>query len=179
MVPKGNKQLLDTMWLHGVLGCIGEQFDDGEEICGIVVNVRPKQVRNRSWEHGFPLRLHLLGALAPGSRAQLQHAAAQLMCSSAAVAMACHPGCPQAAQAAAVCLAGPGLLLSSCPWPLLLCLQDRISVWTKTAANEALQVRRGCRGGCIGTAQCRIAHHSLVRIAVTAPHGCLVTCHRT
>lgn len=45
MVPKGNKQLLDTMWLHGVLGSIGEQFDDGEEICGIVVNVRPKQVR--------------------------------------------------------------------------------------------------------------------------------------
>ncbi len=36
-------QLLDTMWLHGVLGSIGEQFDDGEEICGIVVNVRPKQ----------------------------------------------------------------------------------------------------------------------------------------
>ena len=30
MVPKSNKQLLDTMWLHGVLGSIGEQFDDGE-----------------------------------------------------------------------------------------------------------------------------------------------------
>jgi hypothetical protein len=49
MVPKGNKQLLDTMWLHGVLGSIGEQFDDGEEICGIVVNVRPKQDRISVW----------------------------------------------------------------------------------------------------------------------------------
>lgn len=37
------------MWLHGVLGCIGEQFDDGEEICGIVVNVRPKQDRISVW----------------------------------------------------------------------------------------------------------------------------------
>ena len=49
MVPKANKQVLDTMWLHGVLGSIGEQFDDGEEICGIVVNVRPKQDRISVW----------------------------------------------------------------------------------------------------------------------------------
>jgi hypothetical protein len=49
MVPKSNKQLLDTMWLHGVLGCIGEQFDDGEEVCGMVVNVRPKQDRISVW----------------------------------------------------------------------------------------------------------------------------------
>lgn len=32
-----------------VLGSIGEQFDDGEEICGIVVNVRPKQDRISVW----------------------------------------------------------------------------------------------------------------------------------
>lgn len=32
-----------------MLGCIGEQFDDGEEICGIVVNVRPKQDRISVW----------------------------------------------------------------------------------------------------------------------------------
>lgn len=49
MIPKGNKQLLDQNWLNGVLACIGEQFDDGDEICGIVVNVRPKQDRISVW----------------------------------------------------------------------------------------------------------------------------------
>jgi translation initiation factor 4E len=49
MVSKANREQLDKMWLHGVLGSIGEQFDDGEEICGIVVNVRPKQDRISVW----------------------------------------------------------------------------------------------------------------------------------
>lgn len=49
MVPKGNKQMLDTMWLHAILAAIGEQWDDGDEVCGIVVNVRPKQDRLQVW----------------------------------------------------------------------------------------------------------------------------------
>jgi len=49
IIPKGNTQLLDTNWLHAVLACIGEQFDDGDEICGVVVNVRPKQNRIAMW----------------------------------------------------------------------------------------------------------------------------------
>jgi translation initiation factor 4E len=47
--PKGNAQLLDTNWLHAVLACIGEQFDDGDEICGVVVNVRQKMNRISLW----------------------------------------------------------------------------------------------------------------------------------
>ena len=49
VVPKANSQLLDSNWLHVVLACVGEQFDDGDEICGVVVNVRPKQNRIAVW----------------------------------------------------------------------------------------------------------------------------------
>lgn len=31
---------LDAHWLHVVLSCIGEQFEDGDEICGVVANIR-------------------------------------------------------------------------------------------------------------------------------------------
>lgn len=49
MVPKAQPQMLDSAWLHAVLACIGEQFDEGEEVCGIVVNVRPRQYRISLW----------------------------------------------------------------------------------------------------------------------------------
>lgn len=32
-----------------VLGCIGEQFTDGEEVCGVAVNVRPRGDRVEIW----------------------------------------------------------------------------------------------------------------------------------
>jgi len=48
-LPKGNSQLLDANWLHVVLACIGEQFDDGDEICGVVVSVRLKNNRIAVW----------------------------------------------------------------------------------------------------------------------------------
>lgn len=32
-----------------LLGCIGEQFDDGDEICGVVVNVRTRGDRICLW----------------------------------------------------------------------------------------------------------------------------------
>lgn len=32
-----------------ILAAIGEQWDDGEEVCGVVVNVRPKQDRLQVW----------------------------------------------------------------------------------------------------------------------------------
>jgi translation initiation factor 4E len=41
--------MLDANWLHCVLACIGEQFDDGDEVCGIVVSIRPKQDRIAVW----------------------------------------------------------------------------------------------------------------------------------
>ena len=48
-LSKGNNQALDSNWLHTVLACIGEQFPDGDEICGVVVNVRPKANRIAIW----------------------------------------------------------------------------------------------------------------------------------
>ncbi len=32
-----------------ILAAIGEQWDDGDEVCGVVVNVRPKQDRLQVW----------------------------------------------------------------------------------------------------------------------------------
>ncbi|XP_052179976.1 eukaryotic translation initiation factor 4E-2 [Diospyros lotus] len=39
----------DTCWLYTLLAMIGEQFDHGDEICGVVVNVRGKQERVALW----------------------------------------------------------------------------------------------------------------------------------
>ncbi|BDA46266.1 Eukaryotic translation initiation factor 4E-1 [Coccomyxa sp. Obi] len=51
LVPKSpnSKQVLDTYWLNAILACIGEQFTEGDEICGIVVNVRAKQDKLCVW----------------------------------------------------------------------------------------------------------------------------------
>lgn len=51
LVPKGpdSKAKLDTYWLNTLLACIGEQFTEGDEICGIVVNVRAKQDKVCVW----------------------------------------------------------------------------------------------------------------------------------
>jgi hypothetical protein len=36
-------------WLHTLLGMIGEQFDEGDEICGAVVSVQAKQDKISIW----------------------------------------------------------------------------------------------------------------------------------
>lgn len=46
---EGGKSKLDGYWLNAVLACIGEQFIDGEEICGVAVNVRQKADRVELW----------------------------------------------------------------------------------------------------------------------------------
>mmetsp|Transcript_28046 Transcript_28046/g.38771 ORF Transcript_28046/g.38771 Transcript_28046/m.38771 type:complete len:201 (+) Transcript_28046:131-733(+) len=43
------KLALDQHWLNLLLAVIGEQFEDGEEICGAVVNIRNKQDRISIW----------------------------------------------------------------------------------------------------------------------------------
>lgn len=50
-VPKtpNAKSTMDAWWLNTVLGCIGEQFKDGEEVCGIAVSIRPKADRVELW----------------------------------------------------------------------------------------------------------------------------------
>jgi hypothetical protein len=45
----GRRPLLAFLRARQVLACIGEQFDDGDEVCGIVVNVRAKQDRISMW----------------------------------------------------------------------------------------------------------------------------------
>lgn len=40
VVPKQRLDMLDKLWLWAVLACIGESFDQEEEICGIVISVR-------------------------------------------------------------------------------------------------------------------------------------------
>ncbi|CAK9224090.1 hypothetical protein BDL97_04G055600 [Sphagnum fallax] len=48
--PRANvKGALDMFWLHTLLGMIGEQFDEGDEICGAVVSVRAKQDKISIW----------------------------------------------------------------------------------------------------------------------------------
>ncbi|XP_077243724.1 eukaryotic translation initiation factor 4E-1-like [Tasmannia lanceolata] len=39
----------DTRWLYTLLAMIGEQFEYGDEICGAVVNVRPKEEKIALW----------------------------------------------------------------------------------------------------------------------------------
>ncbi|XP_020590279.1 eukaryotic translation initiation factor 4E-1-like isoform X1 [Phalaenopsis equestris] len=39
----------DTVWLYTLLAMVGEQFDNGDEICGAVVNVRARQERIALW----------------------------------------------------------------------------------------------------------------------------------
>lgn len=43
------KRVLDQWWLHCVLACIGEQFEHGEEICGIGCCVRNGKDRIELW----------------------------------------------------------------------------------------------------------------------------------
>jgi hypothetical protein len=42
-------QVLDSWWLNSVLACIGEQFDEGDEVCGVTVNIRQGKSRIEMW----------------------------------------------------------------------------------------------------------------------------------
>merc|ERR1712070_1291367 len=48
-IPKGKKDVLDEYWLQSVLTVIGENFDEGDEICGCVVSIRKQQDRLALW----------------------------------------------------------------------------------------------------------------------------------
>jgi len=48
-LPKNRKDILDEYWLQSVLTVIGENFDEGDEICGCVVSIRKQQDRLALW----------------------------------------------------------------------------------------------------------------------------------
>lgn len=46
--PRG-KSVTDTLWLYTVLDMIGEQFNEGDEICGAVVSIRTRLEKLALW----------------------------------------------------------------------------------------------------------------------------------
>jgi len=48
-VTSSRKTNLDTMWLETLMALIGEQFDESEEICGVVASVRQRQDKLALW----------------------------------------------------------------------------------------------------------------------------------
>ncbi|KAG8373204.1 hypothetical protein BUALT_Bualt12G0146700 [Buddleja alternifolia] len=48
-VMSSKKSDLESMWLETLMALIGEQFDDTEEICGVVASVRQRQDKLSLW----------------------------------------------------------------------------------------------------------------------------------
>ncbi|KAK7243038.1 hypothetical protein RIF29_37822 [Crotalaria pallida] len=48
-VASNRRANLDTMWLETLMALIGEQFDDAEDICGVVASVRQRQDKLSLW----------------------------------------------------------------------------------------------------------------------------------
>ncbi|KAL0322558.1 UNVERIFIED_CONTAM: Eukaryotic translation initiation factor isoform 4E-2 [Sesamum angustifolium] len=48
-VTSSKKANLDTMWLETLMALIGEQFDEADEICGVVASVRQRQDKLSLW----------------------------------------------------------------------------------------------------------------------------------
>lgn len=44
-----SKNMTDTLWLYTILAMIGEQFDEGDELCGAVVSIRKNQEKLALW----------------------------------------------------------------------------------------------------------------------------------
>ncbi|KAG5396897.1 hypothetical protein IGI04_018711 [Brassica rapa subsp. trilocularis] len=49
VVTNNRKQALDKAWLETLMALIGEQFDEADEICGVVASVRLKQDKLSLW----------------------------------------------------------------------------------------------------------------------------------
>ncbi|KDP40383.1 hypothetical protein JCGZ_02381 [Jatropha curcas] len=48
-VACGRKPILENMWLETLMALIGEQFDESDEICGVVASVRQRQDKLALW----------------------------------------------------------------------------------------------------------------------------------
>ncbi|CAH2079508.1 unnamed protein product, partial [Thlaspi arvense] len=49
VITSNRKQALDKAWLETLMALIGEQFDEADEICGVVASVRLKQDKLSLW----------------------------------------------------------------------------------------------------------------------------------
>ncbi|CAH8358782.1 unnamed protein product [Eruca vesicaria subsp. sativa] len=49
VVTNNRKQALDKAWLETLMALIGEQFEEADEICGVVASVRQKQDKLSLW----------------------------------------------------------------------------------------------------------------------------------
>ncbi|MCO5601402.1 hypothetical protein L7F22_055522 [Adiantum nelumboides] len=49
IVCNRGKSSVDSYWLDTLLALIGEQFDEADEICGVVVSIRPRQDKISLW----------------------------------------------------------------------------------------------------------------------------------
>ncbi|CAD7704349.1 unnamed protein product [Ostreobium quekettii] len=48
--PKtGGERVLNGLWLDAMLACVGDMFEDGVEVCGVVCNIRAKGNRVCLW----------------------------------------------------------------------------------------------------------------------------------
>ncbi|PPD90964.1 hypothetical protein GOBAR_DD12082 [Gossypium barbadense] len=48
-VTSNRKANLENMWLESLMALIGEQFDEADEICGVVASVRQRQDKLALW----------------------------------------------------------------------------------------------------------------------------------
>lgn len=49
-VPKsGGDRMLNDLWLDAMLACVGELFEDEDDVCGVVCNIRAKGNRVCIW----------------------------------------------------------------------------------------------------------------------------------
>ncbi|GLT42111.1 hypothetical protein SLA2020_161310 [Shorea laevis] len=48
-VPSNRKANLDNMWLETLMALIGEQFEEADDICGVVASVRQRQDKLALW----------------------------------------------------------------------------------------------------------------------------------
>lgn len=48
-ITRGGKGLMDTFWLHTLLAMIGEQFAEGDEVCGAALSVRNRLEKLAIW----------------------------------------------------------------------------------------------------------------------------------
>ncbi|XP_053682923.1 eukaryotic translation initiation factor 4E1-like isoform X2 [Sabethes cyaneus] len=59
-VPRQQRQELDKFWLDTILCLIGEAFENPEEICGAVINVRQKTDKIAIWTSNYSSREAIL-----------------------------------------------------------------------------------------------------------------------